>query len=183
MTGQIVSKEDIARGSGGKILAGDPRLEPLLDGVTATIRRYCGWHIAPVIEETITVDGNGGYFLRLPTLRCVEVSSLKIVGKTVDKGRFGVSKLGMIELYDKPFPNRFGAVEVTFRHGFDSAPDVGQVIQQVLVNAFSSPMGVTREQAGQLAVTWSMTAPGVSGGISLLKRDRDLLASYRLEGL
>lgn len=178
----IVSAIDIENGSGGKILSSDPRLELLLDGATAAVRRHCGWHVAPEITQTRVFDGKGGRFLRLPTLRCVRVDSLKIQGEEVPPRQFGVSELGLIELYGREFPDRYSAVEVEFTHGYESAPDVGQIIQQVVANAFVSPMGVTREQAGQLAVTWSMTAPGVSGGISLLKRDRDILAGYRLEG-
>jgi hypothetical protein len=43
-------------------------------------------------------------------------------------------------------------------------------------------MGATREQAGIYAASWATTAPGVSGGMSLLARDTAVLDTYRLAG-
>lgn len=45
-------------------------------GVQALIRGYCGWHVAPVITETITVDGPGNDVLCLPTLRLLDLTDV-----------------------------------------------------------------------------------------------------------
>ena len=42
-------------------------------GVQALIRAYCGWHVAPVITETVTVDGPGKDVLCLPTLHLLDL--------------------------------------------------------------------------------------------------------------
>ena len=34
----------------------------------AAVRGYCGWHVAPEVEQTITLDGTGGPTLVLPSL-------------------------------------------------------------------------------------------------------------------
>lgn len=176
----LLTSENISVATGGKILASDPRLPDLIGGVTAAIRRYCGWHVGPVIEETVTLDSAGGSWLKLPSLQVVEVSSVKVNGQEI-KDRFRWSRQGLIRLKSGCFPDDYGCVEVTFRHGFEDVSLVRQVAVQVIVNALSSPLGVTREQAGQVSISWSQTAPGVSGGISLLQRDLDILDSYRLE--
>ena len=31
------------------------------------VRRYCGWHVAPSITETLRLDGYGGRVLTLPS--------------------------------------------------------------------------------------------------------------------
>jgi len=42
----------------------------------AAIRRYCGWHIAPSITETITLDGDGSRHLWLPSLHVTAVTAV-----------------------------------------------------------------------------------------------------------
>ena len=32
-----------------------------------SIRRYCGWHVTPEIDDTLKVDAYGGSILTLPT--------------------------------------------------------------------------------------------------------------------
>ena len=44
------------------------------------------------------------------------------------------------------------------------------------------PMGATREQAGQVSVSWAYNE-GVSGGLTFTARDRALLDAYRLPNL
>ena len=79
-------------------------------------------------------------------------------------------------------PARFRAVQAKIQHGYDldAVADLKAVVQQVVGNAISSPLGATREQAGAVSVSWATTAPGVSGGISLLERDYAIVDQYRL---
>ena len=73
-------------------------------------------------------------------------------------------------------------MQIKVQHGFDldAVADLKQVVQQVVGNAISSPLGATREQAGAVSVSWATTAPGVSGGLSLLERDLMILDRYKL---
>lgn len=158
----------------------DPRLMHLLNGATAAVRRYCGWHIAPVVAETVTVDGPGGANLQLPTLRLVAVNSITVGGEVLASNRFDWSALGDVRLRSGWWPTRYRSIVADIEHGFEAAPDVGQVIRQVVANGLSSPMGATREQAGAMSVSWATTAPGVSGGLSLLQRDLAVLDRYRI---
>ncbi|WNM69457.1 head-to-tail adaptor [Arthrobacter phage Ruchi] len=178
----LVTPEEFAAWTGGKIAANDPRVEPLLRGASAGIRRYCGWHVAPVLEETLDGDGPGGRLLILPTGRLLSVVSVDNGGEAVDAGAVDKSKSGMLELRSGSWSSRLGAVSVRVRHGWDLADvaDVGQIIKQVTANALASPMGATREQAGQVSISWATTAPGVSGGLSLLERDLAVLAPFKI---
>lgn len=169
-------------GTNGVIAADDPRVGPLLAGASAAVRRYCGWHVTPVIEESVTLDGDGSRLLTLPTLRLVDVVSITADGETLEVESFDWSTSGMVELRHGHWPRRFRSIIVSMKHGFESAPDVAQVVQQVVANAISSSMGATREQAGQVSISWSLTAPNTSGGISLLQRDLDTLNLYKLPG-
>jgi hypothetical protein len=177
----LVSAEDFSAWTGGKVLAADPRVLPLLNGASAGIRRWARWHIAPVLEETLTGDGPGGSLLLLPTGRLLEILTATNAGEPVDVTGLDFSRHGMISTGGS-WSDRFGAVSVRVRHGYDLAdvPDVAQIVKQVTANALASPMGATREQAGTVSVAWATTAPGVSGGLSLLQRDLDVLAAFKI---
>lgn len=183
----LVSAQEFSDGTGGRVAPTDSRLEPMLRGASAAVRRYCRWHIAPVVDESMVLDHDGGALITLPTLRLIDVLELSVSGREYDADaldRLKWSHNGEIAL---PSPGRgvypgagFRAISATIRHGFDAPADVKQIVQQVVGNAISSPLGATREQAGQVSVSWATTAPGVSGGISLLERDFAVLDLYRL---
>lgn len=182
----IVTPQQLSDWTQGKVLVSDPRLADLLDGATAAVRRYCGWHVAPSFGETVVLDGPGGDVLTLPTLYLTALTSVVEAGVTLVEydaatavGDYEWSVLGNVRRYGF-WTDRYRGLSVTMTHGFDTAPDVAQIIMQVVSSALSSPMGATREQAGQLSVTWATTGPGVSGGLSLLERDLAVLAQYRL---
>ena len=71
----LLSADQFAAATGGQVAASDARLGPLLDAASAAVRRYCGWHIGPVAEETLVLDGPGGDLLVLPTLRLEAVTA------------------------------------------------------------------------------------------------------------
>jgi hypothetical protein len=154
-------------------------------GASAGVRRWCGWHIAPVLEETLTGDGPAGRLLLLPTGRLLAVLEASDAGTVLDVSGVDFSRSGMVELPRTSgawWSGRLGAVSVRVRHGYDLAdvPDVAQIVKQLTANALASPMGATREQAGTVSVAWATTAPGVSGGLSLLQRDMDILAAFKI---
>lgn len=164
----------------GKVLATDPRVPGLLEGASAAVRRLCGWHIYPVVTETVRLDGPGGRELALPTLNLTALGAVVERDVTVDATTLEWSRLGNVRRTAGCWSESYGALSVTMTHGFEDVPDVEQIVAQVVAAALSSPMGATREQAGSLAVTWATTAPGVSGGLSLLERDLAILATYKI---
>lgn len=50
----------------------------------ALVRSYCGWHIAPERDETLTLDGPGGLTLVLPSLHVVDITSITQDGEELD---------------------------------------------------------------------------------------------------
>ncbi|WPM94333.1 hypothetical protein VG1_CDS0009 [Arthrobacter phage Cupello] len=118
----------------------------------------------------------------LPTGRLLEVLAVDNGGYPVETSAVDPSKHGMLKLRSGWWSSRFGAVSVRVRHGYDLADveDVKQIIKQVTANALASPMGATREQAGTVSISWATTAPGVAGGLSLLQRDLEVLAPFKI---
>lgn len=179
----LVTPAEFEAGTGGAIKASDPRVLPLLSAASTAVRRWCGWHIAPVVTEELVLDSPGGSLIVLPTMRLLEVTALTVGGVVFDVESLEWSANGEVRTRDRRgWPEGFRNMSATIRHGFESAPDVAQVVQQVVANAVTSPLGATREQAGQVSIQWAQTAPGVAGGLSLLGRDLDVLAAYRLPG-
>lgn len=177
----LVTPQSLVADSGGQLKASDPRLQAACEAASAAVRRYCRWHVAPVIEETITLDGSGGKVLQLPSMRVVDVIELKIGGFLVPPDQYAWSEVGLVELHGDlgcwcRFPKRYRSVEVTLQHGFDTAPDLSALASQIARFALASPMGRTREQAGQVAVSW-----GTAQGMNFSESALEMMKPYRLQ--
>lgn len=181
----LLTAAEFSAGTDGQIDEADPRIQPLIDGATAAIRRYCGWHVGPVVTETIRLDGPGGSVLTLPSLRVEEITDVVEHGRTwtaAELDDLEWSEAGMVRAPGRCWTSRYRGVTVTLRHGFEDVGALRQIVQQVVANAIASPLGATSEAASSVSVSWASTAPGVSGGMSLLERDLATLNLYRLPG-
>ncbi len=137
-----------------------------MDAASAEIRRWCGWHIAPVLTQTFTVDGAGS-LVCLPTLRLVDVVAVSQDGVATDLTTLEWSHDGYIKGLSS---TKLRGVQVTIQHGFESVPDLEQVIRDLASRA--QPAGVKSRTNGQMSVTYEV--PG------LMQHERGQLALYRL---
>ena len=158
--------------------ADDEQLEAVLGGVSAAIRNWCGWHVAPSLSCTFVGHGEGR-LLMLPAMGVTKVDSLKIGGSTVDAASYEWTAAGMVRLCGDAFPDAWRSVECAYDAGFTAAA-IGQVVAQVASNALVAAPGVREEHAGQVGITYNQTGSGISGGVSILGRDAELLAPYKL---
>lgn len=182
MAQPLATPEQVAAYSKGQIADTDPRLNDALDGASAAIRRYCGWHITPKAEETLTLDGPGGRLLTLPTLNLADVSAVVENGTLLASDSYKWSADGLVRKVSGRWTDDYRSIQVSIVHGYEEwdAADVVSVALAVVTRQLSSPTGATREQAGQVSVSWALTAPGVSGGIALLENERSVLDHYRI---
>lgn len=167
----------------GAIPADHPSARGLLEGASRAIRRRCGWHIGPVQEVELVVDGTGGELLQLPTLHLLDVLEVIEHGRDPVPGHLVEwSETGTLRAYHGRWTHRFRGVRASVKHGYplEDLTDLTQIVLQVTAIALSSPTGATREQSAALAVSWATTAPGVAGGLALLQRDLDIVDSYRI---
>lgn len=181
-TEPFATAAELSAYSKGQISESDPRVEPALAGASRAIRRYCGWHIFPSISETLILDGPGGRVLDLPSLNVTDVASVVQLGTTLDASTYRWSALGSIKLNSGWWTDEYRGIEVALTHGYVDADDVRDVLLAIVSRELSSPSGATREQAGQVSVSWAITSPGVSGGLALLGTDYAVLDSYRIVG-
>lgn len=164
------------------IVDGTTTVDPafFLNAANRAIRAYCGWHVAPVIPEILTLDGSGGKTLLLPSLRIVEIESVLSDGVDVTE-RVQVSKrAGMLEI-DGVWSKRLGGIEVTLDHGYslDEVPDVATLILNVAKRAGSGQSLIASQSANGASVSY-LTAGGAPLSVPLLQIEKDALSPYKL---
>lgn len=71
-----LTTDDVATYTSGRLAADDPLTLQLLNAGLGRARRFCGWHVTPVISTTVTVRGSGEDWLALHTLKIVQLTSI-----------------------------------------------------------------------------------------------------------
>lgn len=155
--------------------ATDEQVEAVLGGVSAAIRAYCGWHVAPVTKCVFTGHGDGA-LLMLPAMGLTEIYSLAVDGEYPD---YEWHDDGMVRLKSGCFPKSWRSVVCTYEAGYEGM-DLAQAVAQIASNAIVAAPGVSSEHAGNISISYNKTGDGITGGVSLLDRDRALLAPYKL---
>lgn len=145
------------------------------------VRRFCGWHVAPVIEETLTLDGSGGTDILLPSLRVMQLVSVLNDGTSV-ASQVDTSRAGILRLTSGTWTRRLGRVVVTLRHGYelDEVPEVAAIIAGVAKRGPNSGR-VDASESVNGASRGGFTDRGAPISIPLTLTEQEALSPYRLE--
>ncbi|AKV56122.1 hypothetical protein AB656_03985 [Bifidobacterium actinocoloniiforme DSM 22766] len=167
----------------GDIVSPDSEVGPnlWLKAAQASVRSYCGWHIAPNVEQTLTLDAEGGRTLMLPSLHVTGLSRITVDGRDVT-GEVDWSQTGMVSLRSGSFPDRFRSVIVTMSSGYevDEVPDVVSIILKLANRAATGPGVVASQSVNGSSVSY-LTAGGAPLSTPLLQIEKDALEPYRLK--
>jgi hypothetical protein len=170
--------EDMEERTEGIIPATRPFLDTALAAASRAIRDYCGWHIAPVVEQVQYVGGRDAVFL--PTRRIAALVSVVNDGTTLDAGALDFDE-DTGQVFGPRWSTRRRGLVITYRHGLDEVPSFLQDLTlQIAARALGSPLGVIREQSLASSITWTATAAGVAGGTVLMQHEQEALAAYRV---
>lgn len=107
---------------------GGPFSVDTIDATAEAIRMEAGWHIAPVVTETLTLDSDGEAALTLPTLKLVDVLAVRYWNgaATVPLGgwdaRTGWSERRCSIYRSGGFPAGRRRLEVDVVHGYEQTP-------------------------------------------------------------
>ncbi|EHK86389.1 hypothetical protein [Rhodococcus pyridinivorans] len=155
-----------------ELLAGSGLEEWQLGVASAAIRSYCGWHVTPVVIETVTLDGDGGTILSLPTLRLVSLVEVRVQGEAVEDVEW--SSDGSLR---GKWPDRWRSIEVTMEHGYDQPADLLGVLVDAAARAVNSELGGAAETIGPFSFTAS------EGSTVMYAHELQILDRYRLPRL
>lgn len=166
-----------------------PALAPVPQGVDpavwlaacAAVRGYCGWHVAPAVTETVTVDGPGGDLLRLPSAHVTAVLSVVSDGEAVADPQW--SRHGMIRAECGRWSNRFGGVVVELTHGFDECPaDVLEVVRMMVAQgaAAAASGGGMASMLTNGPFMMQVSSAAQAGALGLSAQHRAVLSRYKL---
>ena len=142
------------------------------EAACAAVRGYCGWHIAPSVTESVTVDGSGTEIQPLPTLHLTALNSITNDGVAVDAPEW--SEAGMVR--GACWSSKFRGVVADMTHGYDSCPPE---ILGVLAEA--ADRGVVGSAASQVGQVRMGGVDGVSGAVAFVIDKRSyVLDRYKL---
>lgn len=124
-----------------------PNLQQAIDAAVAHARRTAHWHIFPAVDQVLTVDGEGGGVLTLPTLRVNSVAQLIENGSELEEWTdYEWSRSGDFKRLGRTWTTRWQGVEVELNHGYslagDDLADLLKAIGSAVATAAASPLGI-----------------------------------------
>ena len=171
----LITVDEFNRITGGVMSATSSQLEAKIAGVSAAIRDWCGWHVSPVLDCSITTESEGN-LLVLPVMFLREIDRFE-VQRSACEVQFKSN--GLVRLAHGFFPDAWASIECDFKAGVESAV-LAEIVAQIASNALVAAPGIAEEHAGSVGATYNKTGDGITGGVSLLARDKELLMHYRL---
>ena len=173
----IITPAQFALLTQGRMSSTTEQVQAMLDAVSAAVRGYARWHVAPALPCVWVGDAPDG-ICHVPAMGVSSVTSVAVDDRTLGPGEYEWSRSGLVRLRSRA--PRWGGVTVEFTAGFEDVDDLGGVVAQIAANALAASPGVREEHAGQVGITYNQTANGVSGGVRLLDSDRMLLDRWRI---
>lgn len=171
----VVAVESYTR---GRLDRDDDETQRQLDAALAAARRYCGWHVTPVVtNQTLTLDGPGDRILVLPTLQLGSVTGISEEGITLNLADVQVSARGLVLKTDGTYwTDKLGGISVVFTHGYSAAPDFESVILSAIDRG-----GFSTSVTPRVIGPFQYSEPSASTGATFTDAERAVLDFYRLE--
>lgn len=154
-----------------------------LKAASQHIRNYCGWHVYPVLTQTLTVRGSGARDLFLPTLRLLEVVECAENGVDLDPDDLttGADFAGFVEHPTGYWTTSRRGVVITIRHGFDYVPELAQLCRDVAARNAETPGGqVIQKGMGDRQIGYAQVGGGGGGRPFFDSEIQQILAPYRI---
>lgn len=148
---------------------------------TQAIRDYCEWHVSPVLEETIILDGSGTDTVLLPSRRVLDILSITVNGSELEADAFEWSQIGALRRLNGSWPDRYRSIHVKLSHGYENAGVLASIVSAVAARIEIDPTGmITNQRAGTQSVSFGGRVAQGGGGHGLLSSEKEQLAAYKL---
>lgn len=180
-----LTPQDVEDYTQGRLLADDDETERLLAASLDRIRRFCGWHVSPVKEDTAALRGSWHDYIVLPTMKVVSIESVKIDGRSIDPADIEQYTDEPGVLYRKN-GHWCGRVEIEYHHGYtaDEAmafrDEVLSLIDSTEMNQGTGATGpLTGIEVDDVNLRWSGVMDR-SWGIAKNPLNESVLYQYRI---
>lgn len=151
----LVEPEDLGE------FPGAPFPRALVAAAAGAVRAEAGWHIAPVMFETVEVETGCGSVAMLPSLRVTRVVEVRdLSGGVLDGWRVSRAS-GVLRRVSGRWPD---VIEVDFEHGYDVCPP--ELVPVVAERAQRGKAGIVRqENLGSRSISLAQNDDPVSGEV------------------
>jgi hypothetical protein len=194
-----LSADDVAAYTADRLDSGDEEVIRMLSAALQVARRRAGWHVSPVREETLILDGPDSRVLFLPTMKVVEITAVEEDGVVLDVADVSVST--GTEFMPRPVALRksgaawwtaeYGAIEIELSHGFTEAEAadwrqgiLSMVDQMSLIPVTASTgrseFGMSAQRVDDVQINWN---PYATMAEELLFSMRSVIDGYKLPSL
>lgn len=196
----FINEAEFSAYTGGRF-TGDRRITANIPSATASIRNYCGWHIAPNllcgalfnVRDLRDAFTGPDLLIQLPATFITKIEKVVInakldehtneyVGDVLDD--FDLLSNGLLKVYDVGSLDRKAKVFVKYRAGFssDDISDLKELTANRVTHAVTNTYGVNSEAAGGVSVSYNSAWTG-SGSTSLSDDTREILNNYKVKGV
>ena len=172
----------------------DGRVSSTLKSVTASIRNYCGWHIATSQRCELVLNAQDLHITRhyhdlliqLPYRFVSSVDSV-LINATKDNNTWIGDSVecdctynGNLTLYDAYLNSRKSKIVIIATVGVTDTEALKGLIANKVSHVLSGTSGVQSETAGGLSISYSSSFVNGAKISSLMTDDKELLNSYKL---
>lgn len=202
---ELISATDFSKYTNGKFGTTDTRIAANISSASASIRNYCGWHIAPNLycgmlynvkdlrDSFIGPD----LLIQLPATFVTGVDKVVLDAvwnadaddwdgeiitdaERIDDG----SGSGLVRIFDVGARDRRSKIFIGYHAGFDAdaIPLVKEIASAAVSRALTTTYGVNSETAGGVSISYNSTWSG-RGSSAISNDTREALAAYKVKGV
>ncbi|MEV6074920.1 mobile element protein [Streptomyces sp. NPDC052069] len=140
--------------------AADERLLLELRNASRRFRGAVGHPVNLVVEDDVTLDGNGRESLLLPVWPTGEVHSVHLDGVLLEESGYQWSDAGVLRRSGGGrWPDRLRCVRVVYTHGWATIPeDIAEAVLDKAATMMKIPRGIASKAVGGQSVTYGVQA-------------------------
>lgn len=177
--------------TGGKFSIADSRIVANIPSATASIRNYCGWHIAPNLLCSMTYNIHDlrdafigpDLLIQLPATYVTAITKVEIDGEEQTEYEIGMGS-GLLRVYDVGCYDRKSRIHIEYRAGYpdEQISVIKELASSLVTHSLTNTYGVNSEAAGGVSVSYNSAWTG-KGATSIANDTRDVLEPYKVKGV
>ena len=180
----------------------DSRIAANIPSASASIRDYCGWHVAPSltcgiiyrVQDIRDAFVGPDILIQLPATFVSSVEKVVLdavmdsetglyVGDQVDD--FDIEPSGLLRIYDAGPRDRKSKIFIKYTAGYTASQTAAlkELTADLVSHAVANPYGINSESAGGVSVSYSANWSGRTTSTALANDTRETLDAYKVRGI